>query len=359
MVLDICQACGDEHEPPRGSKCKVVKAKATRRTIKSEAMEEETDMEESGGESVGDAMLKLSLGEPSDAQPKLAKRASEIPPDAEEIELRRLLEARVISRRKAELKAALEKEIAAEEKASRKKSASRKSRKKKKKKSIKKKSSSTSDSSDDSGESSPASSATSDAGDTDESRSGSSERRRKRRKKRSKFALDRFTKGKKSVNRLTFSELLYAALVWALKRAVKVDMDMDSLLGYIGHCAYMCMHATSNNYTDEAYRGYDHAVREKALEKGLRAFKMGDNSLSLLHFNMDTSRAHKSSGKSKTTYSNTGKETSTSSAKVKGVCYGHNYNKEGCTRSRCDWDHHCLQCKSKNHIVENCPEKKF
>ena len=55
----------------------------------------------------------------------------------------------------------------------------------------------------------------------------------------------------------------------------------------------MCMHATMNNYTNEAYRGYDGAIREKAKEKGLRAFKMGDNGLSLLYFNLDNSRGHK------------------------------------------------------------------
>ena len=69
-------------------------------------------------------------------------------------------------------------------------------------------------------------------------------------------------------------------------------MDVDALMGYLGHLAFMSMNAIASNYSDEAYCGYDHAIREKAKEKGLRAFKMGDNGLSFLHFNMDNSKSY-------------------------------------------------------------------
>ena len=74
-------------------------------------------------------------------------------------------------------------------------------------------------------------------------------------------------------------------------------MDVDHMRGYMGHLAYLCMHATTGNYTDDAYRGYDKAVREKVKEKGLKQFKMGDHKLSLLHFNLDNAKTLKDSKK--------------------------------------------------------------
>ena len=62
-------------------------------------------------------------------------------------------------------------------------------------------------------------------------------------------------------------------------------MTFDDLVGYIGHVAYMCMHATSNTYTDRAFRSYDKAVHDRAKENGLSAFSMGDHELNILHFN--------------------------------------------------------------------------
>ena len=165
------------------------------------------------------------------------------------------------------------------------------------------------------------------------------------------------------MKRLSFMELLYAALVWAIKRADRVEMDMESMKGYMGHLAYMCMHATTNNYTDEAYRGYDGAIREKAKEKGLRAFKMGDNGLSLLHFNLDNSRGHKAvkkgrSGSSGKPGKQAGEEAAGASTQG-GPCYGHNYKKEGCKRKKCCWDHKCIACGSTEHVIGACPSRKF
>ena len=75
----------------------------------------------------------------------------------------------------------------------------------------------------------------------------------------------------------------------------RVGMDMDHMWRYMGHLAYLCMHTTTDNYTDDAYRGHDKAVREKVKEKGLKQFKMGDHELSLLHFNLDNAKMLKDS----------------------------------------------------------------
>ena len=37
----MCQECGDEHKAPRGAKCKVVKARFSRKPMKSEVTDEE------------------------------------------------------------------------------------------------------------------------------------------------------------------------------------------------------------------------------------------------------------------------------------------------------------------------------
>ena len=73
----------------------------------------------------------------------------------------------------------------------------------------------------------------------------------------------------------------------------------------------------------------------------------------ILHFNMDNSKSHKEVSKS------VGSLRKVESAgvtmlpsKVKGSCFAHNYNKDGCTRTKCTWDHHCMMCDSKSHVAE-------
>ena len=361
MVMDTCQACGEEHEPPRGAKCKVVKAKPVRKCVKMEPLEDaealavfSTVGSLSAVELATDNMLRLSLGEQSDAKPARMKRDA-VEPDEEELELRRQLEKRVLERRKAKLRASLGRESSDEEEEP---GSARRRRKKPAKGKLRRKSKEVKGSPGASPSSSPSSSSSSSSSSSDSSESSRSrERRRRRKKKRSKFALDKYTKGGKSVKRLSFIELLHAALVWGAKRAVKADMNIESMQGYMAHLAYMCMHATTNNYSEDAYRGYDKAIREKAKEKGLRAFRMGDNALSLLHFNLDNTRDHKEGRKSRGATVKRGAVSS--GAKAKGVCYAHNYNKEGCSRKKCDWDHHCISCKSTDHVVDACPNKKY
>ena len=60
--MDICQACGDEHELLRGAKCKVVKAKMSRKAVKQDSLEEDDLLGASdGAEDVIDKMLSLSI----------------------------------------------------------------------------------------------------------------------------------------------------------------------------------------------------------------------------------------------------------------------------------------------------------
>ena len=82
-----------------------------------------------------------------------------------------------------------------------------------------------------------------------------------------------------------------------------MDMNMAVVRGYMGHLTYMCMHAMMGNYNDEVYQEYDRAVRDKVSDKGLRAFRMGDNLLSLLHFNLDNAHAMRENQKGHTTSS--------------------------------------------------------
>ncbi len=368
MVVDTCQACGEEHEPPRGAKCKLVKSKKP--SLKGVKIETEVMAEEVESMAVTcpvgeatDTMCKLSL---DPVKPTGDCELVAVEPDEEELELRRQLEQRVAGRRKAKLRAAIERDSSEEEvvttKSRRKHKSKRKPRSKSRKAGRREKGKGGTKGGGGSSPSSPSSSSSSSSSSstTSESESsGSRERRRRRRKNRSKFYIDKYIKGRKSVRKITFIELLHAALVWGAKRAKKVDMNMAAVRGYMGHLAYMCMHATTGNYSDEAYREYDRAVRDKVKDKGLRAFRMGDNALSLLHFNLDNARAMRENRKGRTTSSRRRTEGASSGSKVRGACYAHNYNKEGCTRKKCDWDHHCISCKSTEHVIENCPNKKY
>ena len=179
-------------------------------------------------------------------------------------------------------------------------------------------------------------------------------RRTHKKKKHSKFSLHGFTKNKKSVKKLSFPELMYAALLWGVKRGQKVGMSSTDLQAYMGHLCYLSMHATSNTFTDEAFRGYDRAIRERAKERGVRAFKMGDNNISLLHFNLDNSKALRESKRFSAS-----KYTQRDYSKPKrGLCYAYNFNRDGCKASECKWEHKCVNCKSKDHIVSACPGRK-
>ena len=97
----------------------MVKVKVSRKVIKLEPVEEDQVRGESGEECVTNAILKLALLECSDAKsPKEHEELGASAPDAEEVELRKMLAEWVAARRKSELKAVLEKEIKEEERAS-------------------------------------------------------------------------------------------------------------------------------------------------------------------------------------------------------------------------------------------------
>lgn len=63
----------------------------------------------------------------------------------------------------------------------------------------------------------------------------------------SKFAIARYIKGRKNVKKITFLELLYAAMLWLIKRSKKLDMSSGHCRGYVGHLAYMTLHAINHD----------------------------------------------------------------------------------------------------------------
>ena len=378
MGVDICAACGEEHEPPRGTKCKRTKLP---KKVKSEVLS--SGDETSGGAGTG-AGTGANAGAGAavdhvDAAVK-AEPPSRVEPyyeeDEEEHNLRKMLAARECERRKVLLRAALEAgpsketEIVAKvvhskpTKSTKSAKSTKKKAKSEKEKAVKevdtdnlpKKSSEKSDSSDDdddpdeSSEDSSSSSDTSSESDDEDRKS----RSRRRRRKRSKFSLHKYTPDDKRLKKCTFVELIYAALCWVLKRGRRVGMEYDQLRGYVGHIAYMCMHASMNNYTDRAFRCYDKAIRDRAKDKGLKAFKMGNTALSLVHFNLNNIRGTKETRRPvRTSYG--GKQFS---APIR-VCYSFNYNRDGCTLKRCEYEHKCIACKSSDHSVNNCKQKKY
>ena len=113
MAIDLCQACGDEHETPRGAKCKVIKAKVVwKATIKVECVEEEDVMGVTGGvEETVDKMLELSLVDVGETGKTgkwshVKSECEEVEPDEEELELRRRLRDWVLEKCKVKLQAA-------------------------------------------------------------------------------------------------------------------------------------------------------------------------------------------------------------------------------------------------------------
>ena len=352
MVVDNCSACGEEHEPPRGTKCK--RAKMPKRTIKSEVPSSDEDSErgvELHSPPIGEVVAAIGYGK----RAELTAGDDVGEEDEEERALKRELALLVRDRRKQALRAQLKEEL---ERARDPEPATAvaveavttvaKAVKKVKKKAVKKevttkKGPDVSSDSSSEGESSSSS---------DDDSSGSESRTRRRRRRRSKFALNRFAPNEKRLKKLTVLELIYAALRWGIKRGEKVGMDYQTLRGYMGHVAYMCMHATTSVYTDRTYRSYDKAVRSKVKEEGLGAFSQGNMEISLLHFNHDNIKPAKEV-----------RPASRFSAPArqfdKKICYAFNYSKSGCTVRKCDYEHKCLVCKSSDHAIDGCRRKRY
>lgn len=353
MVLELCAACGEEHEPPRGVKCK--RTRLASMSVKRECVEM-TDSQESGQESVAE-------------QPKTTRRSGrslrgtrggrvkavvKVEQDGEEHRSRRRLERRERARRKIERRAALEDETeTGDESAEGAVGGAARSKEGRPRGKEEKDGGSSTDWSDSS------SSDTSDSSDSEAERKRRSRRRAKkhRKRKRSKFDLNKFTKNDKSVKKLTVLELLFAALVWGMRRAERVGMTMKEVRGYMGHLSYMVMHAMTGAYTDAAYREYDKAVRRKVKEQGLKHFKQGDQELSLLYFNLDNVRNVRDMRR-QGRYTGTVRHAE-GYVKQSGPCYAFNYDKVGCAAKKCSWEHVCIACRSSEHAIKVCPRKRY
>ena len=85
---------------------------------------------------------------------------------------------------------------------------------------------------------------------TSESNDGARHRSRSRRRRCSKFAIQKYTKDEKCAKKLTAIELIYVVLLWVMQCRKHVDMGVDDILRYMGHMAFMILHATSGTYMD-------------------------------------------------------------------------------------------------------------
>ena len=160
---------------------------------------------------------------------------------------------------------------------------------------------------------------------------------------------------------MSVMELVYATLLWAIRRGKKVGRNFDDQVGYIGHLATCCMHTTSNTlYTDRAIRRFDKAVRDWAKTNGLSAFNMGDQELNILHFNYENTCPASSYSKEMHRGAILVTQDSPGGDKIfdKHMCYVYNYNKDGGTASKCDYEHKCISCHLSSHTNDNCKAKR-
>lgn len=352
MVLDLCAACGEEHEPPRGGKCK--RTRLTGVSVKQEFVDA-TDSQDSIQEGTAEQPKVRRSGRSShSSHVRRHKEVGGEERDEEERRVRRRLERRERVRRK-ERQTALEEGTETDE-GSVEGAAAGPTRSRERRRRGK----------DDKGDCSSTEWSDTSSSETTESSDSEVERRRRsrrkarrhKRRKRSKFDLAKFTKNEKSVKKLTIFELLYAALVWGMRRAEKVGMTMKEVRGYMGHLSYMTMHAITGTYTDQAYREYDKAVRRKVKERGLKHFKQGDQELSLLYFNLDNVKSVRDVKRQKR-YVSSSVRYAEGYGKQTGACYAFNYDKIGCTAKKCGWEHICIACRGSDHAIKTCPRKRY
>ena len=111
-------------------------------------------------------------------------------------------------------------------------------------------------------------SASSSKSTTDSDASEIKTRCKKKKQRESKFSIRKFNRNDKDVKRLSCIELIYASLMWLLKRNKKLNMSQNNILGVVGHIAYLALQAIPGMYTDSAFRGYDKDVRQLARDNG-------------------------------------------------------------------------------------------
>lgn len=205
-------------------------------------------------------------------------------------------------------------------------------------------------------------SSSSDESDTEDSR----KRREKKKERKSKYSIRRHTLNDKLVRNLTFPELIYAACEWGRVDAEEAGFEIDDFKNYLGHISYMAVKHAQGKYIDQAFVNYDKVVRENADRHGPGAFEGSDNHLTNVYFSADyLPKVNKPSssfsrgrggrggarGYGSQGYGNQGNRPT--------ACHAWNYNREGCIRQDCTWDHFCNICKSKDHTHYNCAGKKY
>ena len=143
--------------------------------------------------------------------------------------------------------------------------------------------------------------------------------------------------------------------MWVIKRHRKIGMNFTNLLGFFAHIAYLTLQAIPNTYTDSAFRVYDRDIRQLVQEKGLEEFKVGNQEVSLLHFNIANTKPIRDSRKPFRSYNPVYRNLN----KLRGYCYAYNYTRDGCSNPECRYDHKCINCHSKDHPQQSCTAKRF
>lgn len=356
MVVELCATCGEEHEAPRGAKCKRTRLPSL--MVKQELCVDLDDLDM--GKDSAEELVPVRKSSRKKHGVKVEPVQLEVQ-DEEEQSLRRKLEERACARRKRALRAALEESDTEEADGAVVPGRGTRNRTDGRKGAVTARRTNHHDKEESTSSDSVTSLSTTESSSSDED---DSERRRKRRRakrikrrKRSKFDIKKFTKNDKNVKKLTFLELMYASLVWGMRRAEKVGMTVKEVQGYMGHLSYMTMHAITGAYTDSAYREYDKAVRLKVREHGMKYFRQGDQELSLLFFNLDNARSMRDTRRPfKQTTGNT--RYAEGYGKARGVCYAFNYDRSGCGVKKCLYDHVCISCRSVDHPISSCPKKR-
>ena len=83
----------------------------------------------------------------------------------------------------------------------------------------------------------------------------------------------------------------------------------------------------------------------------MKAFKMGDQQLAMLHFPLTNTHTTVEPRK----FGRTGFVGKTFDYGKK-ICYAYNYAKDSCSARRCDYEHKCISCKSGTTLLTNVTE---
>ena len=170
------------------------------------------------------------------------------------------------------------------------------------------------------------------------SRSSSSSRRR-----RSKWAIRKFTIGRKNVRWLNAYELIGASIRWFLS----IDgLNMNDAKTFLEHLKFISVREMQDDFKDSMHIEYDIAIRRLADSLGFKAFSQTHLGISVKYYGAQNMKVHKA---------NYAKRGGDRYSYQKKYCF--HLNKEwGCskTEEECGYRHVCSKCSSKNYKCSEC-----